>query len=116
MLRPRAAIPELIEILKCYKNETAEAAADALVDFGTPGFDALVELCNDPSIEGYARNFVFEASVYAAGDDRAQRSRLAEVLRPILEERIAQAREELKLKGWLAKLPPESRFPRRRRG
>jgi hypothetical protein len=106
MLRPRAAIPELVEILKCYKNETAEAAADALVDFGTPGFDALVELCHDPSIKGYQRGFVIEAAVRAVGDDLAKISRLAEVLRPILEDLIAKAREELRLNGSLAKHPP----------
>jgi hypothetical protein len=110
MLRPPAAIPALIEILKCYNEEVAECAADALVDFGTPGFEALIELCNDPSIRAYSRNFVFEAAVYAAGHDPAKRSRLADVLRPILEERIAKAREELRAKGWLAKLPPRDEF------
>jgi len=110
MLGPPAVIPDLIEILKCYNNETAGAAADALVDFGTPGFDALVELCNDPSIQGYRRNFVFEAAVYAAGDDLDRMSRLGEVLRPILEDRIAKAREELRRKGWLVKLPPRDEF------
>jgi hypothetical protein len=101
-----AAIPALFEVVKRYTDETAEAAADALVDFGTPGFEALVELCNDPLVRGYARNFVFEAAVYAAGHDLVKRSRLAEVLRPILKERIARARDELRLKGCLAKLSP----------
>jgi hypothetical protein len=110
MLGPPEAVPALVELVKSYTNETAESAADALVDFGTPGFEALVELCNDPSIRGYARNVVFEAAVYAAGDDPAQQSRLAGVLRPILEERIVRAREELRQKGWLAKLPPRDEF------
>jgi len=107
MLRPPAAIPELIEVVKCYNNATANGAADALVDFGTPGFEALVELCQDPSIKGYQRNSVMEAAVVAAGEDLDQTSRLADVLRPILEDRIAKAREELRRNGFVAKLPPE---------
>jgi hypothetical protein len=110
VLRSAAAIPELVAIARCYTNETAETAADALVDFGKPGFEALIELCNDPSIRGYTRNVVFEAAVYAATGDGALKSRLAGVLRPILDERIARAREELRQKGWLAKLPPQEEF------
>ena len=107
MLRPSSAIRELIEIIKFYKNDTARAAIDALVDFGAPGFDALLELCTDPSVRGYMQVFVIEGAAYAASDDPDRRSRLAQVLRPILEKLIASAREELRLNGFLAKDPPD---------
>jgi hypothetical protein len=107
MIRSPRAILELINIVKCYKNDIAQTAVDALVDCGAPGFDALIELCSDPSVSGYPRVFAIEGAGYAASDDPDRRSRLAEALRPILQELIAKAREELRLNGFLAKYPPE---------
>ena len=92
-LRPPAAIPELVSIIRRYMNKVEEEAAEALVRFGTPGFEALLDLCRDPSIHGYRRVDVAWAARSAAGDDPVQRARLAEVLRSILEQLMASARE-----------------------
>src|SRR5262249_11778589 len=110
MLSPPSAIPMLIEVVKSHKDETSGEAADALVDFGDAGFDALVHLCNESSIRGYERTTVFEIAARAAGTDPARRARVADAVRPILEERIAAAREELRQRGTLAKLPPSDEF------
>ena len=61
MLRPPDRDPRADRGLKCYKNEPAQAAAYALVDFGDPGFDALIELCRDPSLDGYRRSLSLRA-------------------------------------------------------
>ncbi len=110
MLRPSSAIRELIDVIKCYKTDPAQAAIDALVAFGAPGFNALIELCHDPTLDSYRRVFVIEGAAEAASDDPDRRSRLAQTLHPILEELIAKAREELRLNGFIEKSPPEDDF------
>ena len=108
VLRPPAAIPDLVEIITEYDMEPSIDAANALVDFGAPGFDALINLCSNPSLKGYQRADVMSAAADAAGDDPARRSRVGEIIRPILDQAIAKARDELKSKGVLAKVPPDS--------
>jgi SEC-C motif len=92
-LHPPDAIPELVSIIRRYINKVEEEAAEALARFGTPGFEALLDLCRDPSIHGYRRVDVAWAAKSAAGDDPVNRARLAEVLRSILEQLVATARE-----------------------
>jgi hypothetical protein len=92
-LRPPAAIPELVSIVRRYINKVEEEAAEALAKFGDTGFETLLELCRDPSIHGYRRVDVAWAAMTAAGDDPVKRARLAEVLRSILEQLMASARE-----------------------
>jgi hypothetical protein len=92
-LRPPAAIPELVSIVRLYINKVEEEAAESLAQFGDPGFEVLLDLCRDPSIHGYRRVDVAWAARSAAGDDPQKRARLAEVLRLILERLMASARE-----------------------
>ncbi len=92
-LRPPAAIPELVSIVRRYINKLEEEAAEALARFGEPGFDALIDLCRDSSIHGYRRVDVALAAKTAANDDPVKRARLAELLRSILEQLVAKARE-----------------------
>ena len=92
-LHPPAAIPELVSIIRRYLDKVGEEAAEALSRFGTPGFDTLVELYGDPSIRGYRRVDVGMAAKLAAGDDPVKRARVAELLRSILEQLMADARE-----------------------
>jgi hypothetical protein len=110
VLRAPTAIPALVAVAKRYHEDTTEEVADALVRFGSPGLDALVELCGDPSITGYQRAIFSHAATSAAGDDPLRRSRLAEVFRTMLEDRIAKAREELRQNGFLKKNPPDEDF------
>jgi SEC-C motif len=107
MLRPPAAIPALMDVVRGYTEDACEEAVYAFANFGDPGFDALLELCRDPSLGGYERNMVSEEAVYVAGDDPLRKSRLAEILRSLLEDRMAKAREELRLKGKLEMIPPD---------
>ncbi len=106
MSRPAAAIPALVEVVKNYDEDNAEDAANALSEFGARGFDALVELCQDPSATGYVPYFCTTAAIAAAGDDPVRRSRIAEFLREQLEAKIAVARIRLKLDGKLVKHSP----------
>ncbi len=92
-LRPPAAIPEFVSIIRRYVNKLEEEAAEALARLGNPGFDALVDLCRDPSIHGYRRVDVALAAKKAAGDDAVKRARVAELLRSILVQLMANARE-----------------------
>jgi SEC-C motif len=108
MLRPPAAVPELLTLARRSADEDiAHQAAEALISFGAAGFDALVELCAEPSINGYSRASIADAGVAAAGDDPVRRSRLAEVLRANLEDRISAARKELSTTGFLEKHSPD---------
>ena len=50
VLRRPAVIPELVEIVTEYDMEPSLDAANALVDFGEPGFDALISLASNPSL------------------------------------------------------------------
>jgi hypothetical protein len=108
VLRRPEAIPELIEIVENYCAQPAADAVNALIEFGAPGFDALINLCSSPSITGYRRSFAIQAATDAAGNDPDRRSRLAPILRPMLDEAIAKAKEELKSNGVLQKLPPDA--------
>jgi hypothetical protein len=89
-----AAVPELVQVARSCRYEPSHRAAHALGRLGAAGFDALLELCRDPSITGDHRSAVVCGAGCAAGDDPALRARLSEVLRPILEALVARAREE----------------------
>jgi hypothetical protein len=106
VLRPPEAIEELVHLVE-HDDEVASAdAAEALGESGDAGFAALVDLCSSASIKGYRRSYVFDAAAFAALEKRARKTRLREVLHPILEDTMAKAREELKRVGWLKKRPP----------
>jgi SEC-C motif len=106
VLRPPEAITELVHLVE-HDDEVASAdAAEALGESGDAGFAALVDLCSSKSIKGYRRSYVFDSAAFAALEKRARKTRLREVLHPILEDTIAKAREELKRVGWLKKRPP----------
>jgi hypothetical protein len=106
-LRRPDTIPDLVKIVEQYDEEPCFDAACALIEFGPAGFEALLNLCSNPALSGYQQAFVLDAAVEAAGHDPARKSRLAEAGRPILDQAIAEAREELKLNGFLEKVPPD---------
>jgi SEC-C motif len=107
-LKRPETVPELVKIVEGYDDETCMKAANALIEFGSPGFDALINVCSNQALSGYQRAFALEAAVDAAGHDPARRSKLAETARPMLDRAIAEAREELKPKGFLDKHAPEN--------
>jgi hypothetical protein len=106
-LRPPAAIPELVEVVKRYKSDIADIAADALAEFDAQGFETLLELCKDPSLQGYKRAHIRTAAARAVDDDPVRRSQLAQVCRLQLEELISKAREEVRLYELEANDGPE---------
>jgi SEC-C motif len=110
VLKPPEAIAELVKVVEHYHEELCANAADALAEFGTAGFDVLIRLCSSASIKGYQRVFVFDSAVYAAGADPARKTRLAECLRPILDDTMTRAREEKQRVGWLEMNPPDDDF------
>jgi hypothetical protein len=107
MLRPPAAIQELVAVARRCDEDIAQDAANALVAYGPAGCDALIELCAEPSVGGYSRALIADAAVGAALLDPVRRSRLAEVLRTHLEAGINNAREELRTTGFLEKNRPD---------
>jgi SEC-C motif len=102
ILRPRAAIPELIEIIRRYSRETGELAAELVGSFGAVAFEPLLNVCRDQAVTGYARNHAISAALGAAGNDQSLRARLADVVRPMLAdviERFRQAKNAAKAAG-----------------
>jgi hypothetical protein len=110
VLKPPEAIAELVKIVEHHHDELCGNAADALAEFGTAGFDVIISLCSSDSIKGYQRVFVFDSAVYAAGADPARKARLAECLRPILDDTMTRARQEKQRVGWLEMHPPDDDF------
>ncbi len=94
VLRPPKAIPELIEVVKRYGNDSGELAGRAVGNYGAVGFETLLEVLRDPAIRGYKRRHAIEAAQVAAGNDPTLRARLAEVLRFFLASAIERGREE----------------------
>jgi hypothetical protein len=97
MIRPARTMPELIEIIRRYGNETGEAAGRALGHFGPAAFEPLLEVCRDPAVTGSKRSHAIDAAKVAAGSDAALRTRLADVIRPLLAEAIGRGREGIRL-------------------
>jgi hypothetical protein len=91
--KPPAAIPVLAEITRRYPEENGETAAEALGEFGSPAFEAALELVRDPEMTGYPRQNAINAARQAAGTDPILQARLAEVLRPLLADAIERTRE-----------------------
>jgi hypothetical protein len=94
-IRPAAAIPELVSLLRSYLEDTGEEAARALICFGRSAFEPLFQLCIDRSMSGYRRHNALNATVAIAFGDRALEARIAEVLRRDLESLIPKVREQL---------------------
>jgi hypothetical protein len=89
-----STIPDVVEILKRYPDDSGEFAAEVLGDFGAVAFEPALELVRDPRMTGYLRQNAIEAARRAAGSDPALRARLADVLRPMLAEAMERIREE----------------------
>jgi hypothetical protein len=89
---PRA-LPALVDVIRRYKGDTGESAADAIVRFGEEGFGTLLGLILDPGIVGYQRSKLVSAARGAAGDDPDRKDRLAEVLRQVFGQLAVAARE-----------------------
>ena len=96
ILRPPAAIPELIEIIRRYGEESGESAAQFLGSFGAIAFELLLDVCRDPGVTGYPRTHAMRAAIGAAGDDPSLRARLADVIRPMLADAIERLRHAQK--------------------
>ena len=54
-LRHPDAIPELIEVIRRYPEETGESAARALSTFGAIAFEPVFDFCRDPAVTGNSR-------------------------------------------------------------
>ena len=94
MLRRPAALPELIDLFRLYKNETGELAGDAIAAYGPEGFEILLELVADPSITGYHHTYLVD-DAKPAGDDPVKRARLAELLRLLFTRVVGEVKETL---------------------
>ncbi len=96
-LRHPDAIPELIEVIRRYPEDTGESAAMALSSFGAIAFEPVFDFCRDPAVTGYSRTHGVSAAFNTAGDDSARRARLADFLRPLLADAIERCRRETEL-------------------
>jgi hypothetical protein len=90
-IRHPAAIPEIIEILKDYPDESGEEAADTLACYGEGIFDTVLNLAADPALRGVPRSHAIMAARRVAGANPALRARFAEVIRPMLHDAIERA-------------------------
>ena len=89
-IRHPAAIPEIIEILKDYPDQSGEEAAETLACYGEGIFDTLLNLAADPALRGYPRSHAIMAARRVADVNPTLRARLGDVIRPILHETIEQ--------------------------
>jgi hypothetical protein len=96
-LRHPDAIPELIEVIRRYAEDTGESAARALSTFGAIAFESVFDFCRDPAVTGYSRTHGVSAAFNTAGDDSARRARLSDFLRPLLADAIERFRRESEL-------------------
>jgi hypothetical protein len=105
-IRSPATIPDLVEIIKRYPEDSGELAAEALGGFGGVGFEPALELIQDPRMKGYPRQHAINAARQAAGSDPGLRARLADVLRPLLADALERTRRD---RHRPAQVPEESR-------
>ena len=96
MLRPPAAIPDLIEIIKSYGDRLGEDAENAIAVHGEAVFESLLELAGDPTLGDDERNHAIAAAKKAAGTNTNFKTRLADLLRPMLADAIEQMRSEFR--------------------
>ena len=87
------AIPELIEVIRLYDEDSGDLAAQCLGSFGAIAFEQLLAFCCDPAVTGYPRTHAISAAIGAAGDDSSLRARLGDVLRPMLADAIERLRQ-----------------------
>ena len=98
LCRPET-VPELVKIVENYHDDTGTDAINNLIDFGTPGFDALLDLCANRALKAFQRAVALDTAVDAAGNDLARRTKLGGTARALLDEAIASAKEERKPQG-----------------
>jgi hypothetical protein len=96
VLRSPEAIPELIEIIRRYDEETGDTAARLLGSFGTIAFEPTLAFCSDAAVTGYPRAHAIAAAIGSAGDDSLLRARLGDVVRPMLANAIELLRQASK--------------------
>jgi hypothetical protein len=90
---PRA-LPALVAVIRRYKGESGESAADAIARLGEEGWNTLVGLIVVPDIVGYQRSQLISAAKSAARGDPEKSARLAEVLRRLFGDVAAADREQ----------------------
>ena len=93
-LRAPAAVPELIEVIRRYGQETGELAVELFGNVGAVAFEPLFSVCRDQAVTGYARINAISAALGAAGYDQSLRARLADVVRPMLADVIERLRQQ----------------------
>jgi hypothetical protein len=109
MMRPPQALSPLCDVARFYKNETGEAAGDAIACYGAAGFDALLELIRDRAVSGYQRTHLIDSAKQAGGNDQAQKSRLAELLRALFLRVVEEVKEARQFEEELSNSAREGR-------
>jgi hypothetical protein len=93
VLRTSEAIPELIEVIRRYDEDSGESAAYCLGSFGAIAFEPLLAFCRDPAVAGYPRAHALSAAIGAAGNNPSLRAQLADLVRPKLADAMEQLRK-----------------------
>jgi hypothetical protein len=104
MIGSPAAIPELVEVIRRYPEDSGELAAEVLGELGPIAFEPALEVLRDPAVVDYPRRHAIRAARLAAGADPALRARLAELLRPMLADAMERTRADMR---ELAAEPPD---------
>jgi SEC-C motif len=99
MIGSPTVIPELVEVIRRYPEDSGELAAEVLGEFGPSAFEPALELVRDPNVVDYPRRHAIRAARRAAGADPALRARLAELLRPMLADAMERTRADMRARA-----------------
>jgi hypothetical protein len=88
--RDPAVIPELVELLRRFDDETLEDVANSLGPFGEAAIDPVLAVAWDERLGAPARSEATTAAILAAGDDPALREKVGTVLRDQLSSYLAR--------------------------
>jgi hypothetical protein len=88
-----AAVPDLVELLPRYDNETLQDVSRTLGLLGTPAVEPALAALRQPGLTPSQRAAASDAAVLAAGNDPELRARVAATIRELLADHVARAAE-----------------------
>jgi hypothetical protein len=91
ILRPPEAIPALVDLLRAYRNETAETVSDNAAAYDAAIIEPALAVVRDATLAWYSRSAAAELAIRAAGKEPEPRARIAATLRELLQQQLADA-------------------------
>jgi hypothetical protein len=106
ILRPPVALLPLIDLLRHYRHEIAEAVADNVPAYGPAAIDPALAVVRDSGLTWFSRSAAAELAIRAAGKDPGLRAHVAAGLRETLAGQLAKAPE------YVSRAAAEAEFAR----